>query len=173
MLSSIRLNQPYANEPVYILEHQWPLCWMADYITTARIVRGRGWDKSRVDSTTAHHHRFTGVARSINPCRWRHRLGGHVTIRRCPGVRWLRHLRGNDQSGHVGRVLVTGTEHGECVTEGVRFDGWTKIANPTNGDLVLVIIIRRRRRRQQLPWRGGWLFRRGRPPRHTCHEHLL
>ena len=44
--------------------------------------------------------------------------------------------------------------------------------HPTNGDLVLVIIIRRRRR-QQLPWRGGWLFWSGRPPRQTCHDHLL
>ena len=26
MLSSIRSNQPYANEPVYILEHQWSRC---------------------------------------------------------------------------------------------------------------------------------------------------
>ena len=26
MLSSIRSNQPYANEPVYILEHRWPRC---------------------------------------------------------------------------------------------------------------------------------------------------
>ena len=121
MLSSIRSNQPYANEPVYILEPQWPRCWMADDITTARIVRGRCWDKSRVDSTTAHHHRFTGIAWSTNPCRWRHRLDGDVKSQRWPGVRWLRRLRGKDQSGHVGHGLVTRTEHGERVTEGVRW----------------------------------------------------
>ena len=74
-------------------------------------------------------------------------------------------LLGND----VGNRLFARTER---VTEGVRFHGWTKIAHPTNGNLVLLVIIRRRRR-QQLPWRGGWLFRNSRPPRQTRHEHLL
>ena len=78
MLSSIRSNQPYANEPVYILEHQWPRCWMAENITNARIVRGRVRE-----STTAHDHGFTGITWSTNPCRWRHRRW-HGVLCYCP-----------------------------------------------------------------------------------------
>ena len=112
MLSSILSNQPYANEPVYILEPQWHRSWMADDITAARAVRGRSWDIHH-SATTHHHHRITGIAWSADPCRWRHRLdfdiGSHVTRRRWPVVRWLRRLRGIDQSSHVGHGLVTRT----------------------------------------------------------------
>ena len=125
---------------------------MAENITTARIVRGRVWD-----STTAHDRGFTGITRSTNSCRWWHRWW----------VRRLLPLPGNA----VGNGLFARTER---VTEDVRFDDRTKIAHPTNGDLVLVVIIRRRRRRRQrLPRRGGWLFRSSRPPRQTRSEHVL
>ena len=154
MLSSIRSNQPYANEPVYILEHRWSRCWMGENDTTARIVRGRGRE-----STTARG--FTGITRPANTCRWRHRWW------------WVRRLLPlPDLPGNaVGNGLLARTER---VTEGVRFDDWTKIAHPTNGVLVLVVVIRRRRRRRQrLPRRGGWVFRSSRPPRQTRNEHVL
>ena len=152
MLSSIRSNQPYANEPVYILEHRWSRCWMGENDTTARIVRGRVRE-----STTARG--FIGITRPANTCRWRHRWG----VRLLP----LPDLPGNA----VGNGLLARTER---VTEGVRFDDRTKIAHPTNGVLVLVVVIRRRRRRRQrLPRRGGWVFRSSRPPRQTRNEHVL
>ena len=185
MLSSIRSNQPYANEHVYIFARSW----MADDVTAACAVRSR--DTMGDDFSAARWlgvgtvgGRCTNTAGRTNPYQ---NVNITTIILESPASptpsdddsKLAAPLKGECDPEFVGYGVTTSPSTSDtdslpelravsALPKGLQ---WVDpYRPPTNGTLVLVFGWWRR---WKVPWRGGRLRGCYRPPRQMCDEHVL